>query len=120
MTASGAPDDLAAGLSEGAARVVTLTDADGEPVSVLVMAWKGSVRAFRNRCPHNGVRLDFIPGEVLSPDGRFLRCGTHGARFRPDTGRCVAGPCRGDHLTPVSLTRDGAGRVRPTGPLDPA
>jgi len=112
-----APIDLGAGLTDGQARVVTLPDDEGQPVSVVVMAWKGAVRAFRNRCPHNGVRLDFIPGEVVSPDGRFLRCGTHGARFRPDTGRCVAGPCRGDHLTPVALVRDDAGRVRPAGPL---
>jgi nitrite reductase/ring-hydroxylating ferredoxin subunit len=105
-----------AALADGEARVLTLPDAEGDPVSVLVLRWKGTLRAYRNRCPHNGVRLDFIPGEVWTRDGRSLRCGTHGARFRPDSGRCFSGPCRGDSLTPIPLTIDDTGRpalVRP-------
>ena len=48
----------------------------------------------------------------LSPDGRQVMCHAHGARFEPDTGLCVHGPCRGQRLRPVPLHVDAEGTVR--------
>ncbi len=36
-------------------------------------------------------------------------CRNHGAVFRPEDGRCVAGPCEGESLTPLDVARSGAG-----------
>lgn len=93
---------------------------DSAPIPLIVVHHRGQVFGYVNRCPHNGVRLDFVPGTFLSSDGRRLRCGTHGARFRLTTGRCTRGPCRGAALTPVPLAVDGAGRVVLAGRLPEA
>ncbi len=67
----------------------------------------GGFQAFLNRCPHAGTPLDLWPNEFLAEDGRTLVCATHGARFEPAGGRCLAGPCRGDALTRLPLRREG-------------
>ncbi len=61
---------------------------------------------YENACPHTGSRLDTAPGHFLDEDGNFLTCGTHRAQFDLDTGNCFIGPCRGQHLTPVTLVID--------------
>ncbi len=63
----------------------------------------GEVRAFVNRCPHLGVELDWQPGRFFEESGLYLVCSTHGAIFEPDTGRCVAGPCRGARLQAIAV-----------------
>jgi nitrite reductase/ring-hydroxylating ferredoxin subunit len=79
----------------------------GRAVEGFVVNHAGEVRAYVNRCPHVGTPLDLWPNEFLSDDGRLLVCSTHGALFEPATGRCVAGPCAGQGLEPLPLTRDG-------------
>ncbi|WP_343031191.1 Rieske (2Fe-2S) protein [Roseospira navarrensis] len=101
------PSVALADLPDGAACGVCLTDAEGEAVAAVVVRRGDRLYAYRNRCPHNGVRLDFVPGTFLSDDGRHLRCGTHGALFRPDTGKCVRGPCKGKRLESLHLRGDG-------------
>jgi len=39
--------------------------------------------------------LDWQPGEFFDIAGVYLVCSTHGAIFEPNSGLCVAGPCRG-------------------------
>jgi nitrite reductase/ring-hydroxylating ferredoxin subunit len=73
-----------------------------------VIHHQGGYAAYVNRCPHVGTPLDLWPNEFLADDGRTLVCSTHGALFTPDTGRCTAGPCAGDVLTPLPLRLDGA------------
>jgi nitrite reductase/ring-hydroxylating ferredoxin subunit len=66
------------------------------------------VVAYRNRCPHRGVTLNWQPHDFLTEAGDEIRCATHDARFRPDDGLCVAGPCNGKRLTSLPLlVRDG-------------
>ena len=61
-----------------------------------------------NRCPHVGTPLDWAENEFLDREGRHIVCATHGALFRIDDGRCVAGPCQGDRLEPFPFAvRDG-------------
>ncbi len=56
---------------------------------------------YLNGCPHLGVELNWSPDQFLTVDGSLIQCATHGARFEIDTGRCIAGPCFGEHLVPV-------------------
>jgi len=110
---SGPEEGLAAlaDLPDGATRGLTLTDVNGESVAVVAVRRGDRLYGYVNRCPHNRIRLDFVPGEFLSEDGRFLRCGTHGALFRVDSGRCIKGPCKRKWLEAVPLRVEAAGRV---------
>jgi nitrite reductase/ring-hydroxylating ferredoxin subunit len=67
----------------------------------------GKVCAFVNRCPHAWTELDWQPGEFFEESGLYLVCSTHGAIFVPDTGFCVAGPCRGASLEPLQVREHG-------------
>jgi nitrite reductase/ring-hydroxylating ferredoxin subunit len=79
----------------------------GRMVDGFAVNHDGEYRAYVNRCPHVGTPLDLWPNEFLAEDGRTLVCATHGAIFEPPTGRCLAGPCAGDGLTPLPLRREG-------------
>ena len=67
----------------------------------------GRACAFVNRCPHLGTELDWEPGEFFDVAGVYLVCSTHGAIFEPDTGLCVAGPCRGASLERLAVREQG-------------
>ncbi len=69
----------------------------------------GAIRAYKNRCPHVGVGLDWGNGRCLSAPNELM-CAVHGARFHADSGECFSGPCAGDRLTPV-LVRVEAGQI---------
>ena len=76
---------------------------------LLVVAGSGEVRAYKNQCRHLPLPLDdHDPGELWDADRRFLVCASHGARYRPDDGLCVDGPCKGSHLKALPIeVRDG-------------
>lgn len=76
-------------------------------VEGFVVGHPGGHCAYVNRCAHVGTPLDLWPNEFLSDDGRTLVCSTHGALYEPASGRCTAGPCVGDGLTPLPLRREG-------------
>ncbi|HBS63917.1 MULTISPECIES: Rieske 2Fe-2S domain-containing protein [Stenotrophomonas] len=81
---------------------------DGDAESVVLYRDGAQVRGWLNICPHAGRRLDWAPGQFLRSREGHLVCAAHGASFSLDTGDCVAGPCRGDHLRAVPLqVRDG-------------
>ena len=67
-------------------------------------------RAYRNRCAHLWLELDFNPGLFYDVDNRFLQCSTHAALFDPLDGRCVAGPCAGRYLESLPI-RISAGTI---------
>ena len=67
----------------------------------------GIACAYVNRCPHAGTELDWQPGEFFDIAGVYLVCSTHGAIFEPNTGLCVAGPCRGASLEPLAIREQG-------------
>ena len=71
--------------------------------AAFVVRHQGVVRGFVNRCAHKLVELDWEPGQFFSADGRHLICATHGALYDPASGMCVAGPCRGGRVPPVSV-----------------
>lgn len=104
-----------ADLPEGA--VIPFRVGEGDwPLHGVLVRRAGAVTAFENRCPHAGHRLDFPPGQFTTPDGQWLRCASHGALFRFADGECVAGPCTGEILRPLSVeVQDGAVYFSPSG-----
>jgi nitrite reductase/ring-hydroxylating ferredoxin subunit len=84
----------------GAVAIDVAEEANSE--SIIVLRQAGQVFAYRNECPHTGRRLDWAPGRFLV-EGNQLVCAAHGACFHVDSGRCFAGPARGDALRPVAV-----------------
>jgi len=79
----------------------TLEQADGIHVPAFAVKYEGQCYAYINRCGHIAVRLDYLPGQFFSDDGRTLICSTHGAEYAPQTGACLGGPCYGVGLEPL-------------------
>jgi nitrite reductase/ring-hydroxylating ferredoxin subunit len=75
----------------------------GQTCRAFAIRWQGQVHAYLNRCTHVAMELDWQPNRFFDDTGRWLLCGTHGAVYRPDTGACVGGPCRGA-LVRIALT----------------
>jgi nitrite reductase/ring-hydroxylating ferredoxin subunit len=76
--------------------------------SAFAIRFQGRVHAYVNRCAHIAYELDFQPGKFFDADALYLICSTHGALYEPESGRCVAGPCKGRALKRVPLLeRDG-------------
>ena len=102
-------------LEEGRARAFPLDGGEA-----IVLRRGGAVHAYRNRCPHQGVPLNWLPDQFMDPTGDFLQCGMHGALFEPRTGRCVYGPCRGRFLPVLEATVwEGVVYLRPGAPATP-
>ena len=69
--------------------------------------WNGRVHAYLNRCTHVAMELDWQPNRIFDDSGQWLLCSTHGAAYRPDTGACAGGPCRGGLVRIEVTERDG-------------
>jgi nitrite reductase/ring-hydroxylating ferredoxin subunit len=59
--------------------------------------------AYLNRCAHVPMEMDYQPNRFFDASGQWLVCATHGATYRPETGECRGGPCRGG-LVRITLT----------------
>lgn len=69
----------------------------------------GQVFVYRNRCPHRGIPLEWLPDQFLDHSASLIQCATHGALFLIDSGECVAGPCAGQSLEALGCAEnDGA------------
>lgn len=88
---------------------------DGDAIGVeapggeLVLVRLGrQVQAFRNRCPHLGIELNFMPDVFLDMEKRYIQCANHSALFQIEDGLCVWGPCQGEALSavPVQVIED--------------
>jgi len=90
-------------LPEGATRGVVVELEQGESLEIILLRRNGRVLAYRNRCPHTGINLEWMPDQFLDREGAFIQCATHGALFRPEDGYCVRGPCAGESLQPVGI-----------------
>ncbi|MCY4219222.1 MAG: Rieske 2Fe-2S domain-containing protein [Gammaproteobacteria bacterium] len=75
-------------------------------LSGFVIQRGGDLYAYVNHCPHNGSRLDWVPGDLFDETGKYLICATHGAIFEPETGKCVGGPCINQTLIQMNVKRD--------------
>lgn len=59
--------------------------------------------AYRNKCPHTGAPLEWLPDRFLDMDNSFIQCAIHGALFQPEDGYCLRGPCVGQHLQVLNI-----------------
>jgi nitrite reductase/ring-hydroxylating ferredoxin subunit len=86
--------------------VLMRVDEDGQqlPWPIIVVRWGRQVFGYVNRCPHDGVHLDWERNQFLDPNGVRLMCGKHGALFEIGDGTCVDGPCKGAALERVALS----------------
>jgi nitrite reductase/ring-hydroxylating ferredoxin subunit len=72
-------------------------------LKTVVVKHDGQIYAYLNHCPHLGIELNWQPDNFMSLEGTHIQCATHGALFEPDTGHCIAGPCRGQGLVPLNI-----------------
>ncbi len=96
-------------IPDGTARGFEVPGPDG-PVDLIVLRRGDEVAGFVNSCPHQGTPLNITEDRFFTRDGRFLLCRTHGARFRPQDGACISGPCAGERLAPYPV-RVAGGKV---------
>jgi len=75
----------------------------GEAAVGFVVRFRGTPYAYLNRCAHVPMELDWVQGQFFESGGEFIMCATHGAVYRPDTGLCAGGPCRGGKLRPIAV-----------------
>jgi nitrite reductase/ring-hydroxylating ferredoxin subunit len=66
------------------------------------------------------MEMDWQPNQVFDATGRWLLCATHGALYRPDTGACAGGPCRGGLVKIQLQERDGVVHWRTQYKLQPS
>ena len=74
-------------------------------LSAFVLKFKNKLYAYENKCPHLGIELDWVPGQFFDEEQAFLVCSTHGAQFKPDTGKCISGPCVGQSLKRLNIAQ---------------
>ncbi len=84
-------------LAEGQSRGFIVED-----LNLLLVRRHGQVYAYRNRCPHRGIALEWLPDQFLDHSGSLIQCATHGALFLIESGECVAGPCAGQMLQAIA------------------
>ncbi len=113
-TASGHVICRSSDLVEGGRGACFAVEIEGERIPAFAVRYQGKVHAYRNRCAHRGVTLDWDDRRFFDITGHYLVCSTHGALYEPDTGRCTGGPCRGLGLAALAVTEhDGQVRLDP-------
>jgi nitrite reductase/ring-hydroxylating ferredoxin subunit len=95
-------------LAEGAGARFSVA-VEGVQRDAFVVRYRGRLYAYLNTCRHELLNLDFGDAHYFDEDYDALVCCHHGARYRPENGACVIGPCAGGRLTALALEeRDGA------------
>jgi len=89
-------------LAEGCSVKFRFVTEDGEQEGFLIR-YRGRLHAYRNRCRHIPMTMDWVENRFLSRDRCYIQCSTHGALYEIDTGRCVAGPPTGKFLHALDL-----------------
>ncbi len=96
--------DIPSQRARGFQLLIVGDDGAPRPWPIVIVRWGHQVFGYVNKCPHDGVNLDWETNQFLDPNGVRLMCGKHGALFELGTGVCVDGPCKGKGLTPIALT----------------
>ena len=94
-------------LAEGSGARFSVVE-DGIQRDAFVVRYRGRLHAYLNTCRHELMNLDFGDARFFDDDYDALVCCHHGARYRPETGECVCGPCEGGRLTALELEERGA------------
>jgi nitrite reductase/ring-hydroxylating ferredoxin subunit len=107
-------------VERGPARVWDLLEF-GRPARAFALRFDGALVAYINRCAHVPTEMDWLPGEFLDHDKRWIVCSIHGASYEPADGRCVGGPCGRSRLMAIRIAeRDGRASWYPSDDIRPA
>ena len=68
---------------------------------------EGQLYLYLNQCPHLNINLEFQADNFLDTENQYIQCVNHGALFLIESGKCIAGPCSGQSLTPVDFKIEG-------------
>lgn len=79
----------------------------GQTCRAFAIRFEGRVHAYLNRCTHVAMEMDYQENRFFDDTGQWLLCATHGAAYRPDSGECAGGPCRGGLVRIALSERDG-------------
>ena len=79
----------------------------GQTCRAFAIRFEGQAHGYLNRCAHIPMEMDWQPDRFFDDTGRWLMCSTHGAVYRPDSGSCAGGPCRGGLVKIALSERDG-------------
>ncbi|RYF72053.1 MAG: Rieske (2Fe-2S) protein [Comamonadaceae bacterium] len=79
----------------------------GQTCRAFAIRFEGRVHAYLNRCTHVAMEMDYQENRFFDDTGQWLLCATHGAAYRPDSGECGGGPCRGGLVRIALSERDG-------------
>ena len=71
---------------------------DGKNQSGFIVLFDNKYYAYKNKCQHLAVELDWDNNEFFEEEEKFIVCATHGALYEPSTGKCFMGPCSGKNL----------------------
>jgi len=80
---------------------------DGVECDAFAVRHRGLIYAYLNACRHQYRTLDFGDAHFFDEACDALVCCHHGARYAPESGACVAGPCAGAQLTALALEQRG-------------
>ena len=94
-------------LPEGGLAVPFDVNYAGQTCRAFAIRYQGLPQAYLNRCTHVAMELDWQPNRVFDYTGQWLLCASHGAAYRPDTGQCAGGPCRGGLVKIALSEQDG-------------
>ncbi len=75
--------------------------------AAFAVRYQDRVYAYLNRCAHVHMEMDFQPNRFFDSSGQWLMCATHGATYKPETGACRSGPCRGGLISIETSEADG-------------
>lgn len=64
---------------------------------------EGQLYVYRNRCPHFGLPLEWLPDRFLNRSEDRILCARHGALFTIEDGTCIHGPCQGESLQALNF-----------------
>lgn len=84
-------------------------DVDGFPVFIIKL--DANFTAFVNACPHQYLPLDYKGDNLLSADGKIIRCTNHSAGFDIKTGKGVEGLGLGCSLDVMPITQNVNGEI---------
>ena len=93
-------------LDEGAGARFSVV-VEGVQRDAFVVRYRGAFHAYLNVCRHELLPLDFGDARFFDEAYDALVCCHHGARYRPETGECLDGPCAGGRLTALALEERG-------------
>lgn len=81
----------------------TSSKEDDANQDIFIVNRGGNFFAYKNKCPHTGASLNWLPDVFMDYDNFYIQCSIHAARFEVESGFCVWGPCANQSLMKIEL-----------------